>query len=366
MRRGRGRRRHSRRDQSAAGERIDLGGVRVTVPDGDGLTLVSAPGAGGGQRWERLRLWGIDAPEFPDQPFGHEARERLIALVAAAGEVRRTGRRVELRVRPGITARIHRGLVGGLSNDRDKYGRAVVTLHDAAGLCINEALVEAGLAWRYFDDGAYERAQSAAQAAGVGVHTPGMDPVKPWDWRKRLAKERAKSDADREGRWWPWAVLAVVVLLLYAVVAGASAPTGEDAAVRSWAACDARAASLSRATAHAERMHSRLMVRFQFARVSCPDLPELEAAALLAEGIAEGMRVQLARCIVPDDYAEDTHDVAAGARTRAGGSGRLRAVLGKANPVSSPTMRLPAPAARGPASLPAVAPTVPLPVAFLT
>ena len=252
MRRGRGRRRHSRRDQSAAGERIDLGGggggVRVTVPDGDGLTLVSAPGAGGGRRWERLRLWGIDAPEFPDQPFGHEARERLIALVAAAGEVRRTGRRVELRVRPGITARIHRGLVGGLSNDRDKYGRAVVTLHDAAGLCINEALVEAGLAWRYFDDGAYERAQSAAQAAGVGVHTPGMDPVKPWDWRKRLAKERAKSDADREGRWWPWAVLAVVVLLLYAVVAGASAPTGEDAAVRSWAACDARAASLSRAT----------------------------------------------------------------------------------------------------------------------
>ena len=156
---------------------------------------------------------------------------------------------------------------------------------------------------------------------------------------------------------------AVAVAVLGMALA---APTGADAAVRSWAACDARAANLSRATAHAERMHSRPMVRFQFARVSCPDLPELEAAALLAEGIAEGMRVQLARCIVPDDYAEDTHDVAAGARTRAGGSGRLRAVLGKANPVSSPTTRLPAPAARGPASLPAVAPTVPLPVAFLT
>ena len=51
----------------------------VTVPDGDGLTV----GERSAER--RYRLWGIDAPEFPRQPFGYEAREKLIALVAQSG-----------------------------------------------------------------------------------------------------------------------------------------------------------------------------------------------------------------------------------------------------------------------------------------
>lgn len=135
-------------------ERIDLGGVQVRVPDGDGLTIVSPPG-GAVRRWDRLRLWGIDAPEFPEQPFGYEAREKLIALVAKPGEIQRKGRRVEIRVKPGITGLVHRVQTKGGGDGRDPYGRTVVTLHDADGLCINEAMVEAGLAWQYHDDGAY-------------------------------------------------------------------------------------------------------------------------------------------------------------------------------------------------------------------
>lgn len=208
------RRRRTRRGRRAstgwrkrAPERIDLGGVRVTVPDGDGLTIVSDPGAGGERRWDRLRLGGIDAPEFPRQPFGYEARERLIALVAHQGSVQRKGRRVEVRVKPGVTALIHKA--------RERYGRAVVTLHDADGLCINEAMVEAGFAWRYFDGGAYSNAQRRAIAAGRGVHKPGMDSVKPWVWRKRHPPEWAAPAKERaRWWWWQWIVLALAVLLL--------------------------------------------------------------------------------------------------------------------------------------------------------
>lgn len=209
---GRRRRRTRRRRRAFRGrawrdpERIDLGGVRVTVPDGDGLTIVSDPGAGGERRWDRLRLWGIDAPEFPRQPLGYEARERLIALVARQGSVQRKGRRVEVRVKPGVRALIHRA--------RDRYGRAVVTLHDADGLCINEAMVEAGLAWRYFDGGAYSNAQRRAGAAGLGVHKPGIDSIKPWVWRKRHPTEWASAKKRARRRWWPWAVLALAGLLL--------------------------------------------------------------------------------------------------------------------------------------------------------
>ena len=104
---------------------------------------------------------------------------------------------------------------------RDPYGRTVVTLHDADGLCINEAMVEAGLAWQYHDDGAYSQAQQAAIEADRGVHKPKSNSVKPWDWRKQHPKEWTKAkaaagdapEAAPRRRWWPWAVVGIVVLL---------------------------------------------------------------------------------------------------------------------------------------------------------
>ena len=69
---------------------------------------------------------------------------------------------------------------------------------------------------------------------------------------------------------------------------------------------------------------------------------------------------------MPDGYAEDTHDVAAGAQALTGGSGRVavRVRKGKSGFVADHTTFRPRRAVSG--FLPAVAPTVPLPVAFLT
>ena len=235
-------------------ERIDLGGARVTVPDGDGLTRLPAEGDDAGEPL-KMRLWGLDAPEFPDQPFGFEARERLVSMLAApgVGAIRRKGRRIELTVKAGVTATVHPAGANGEAG-RDKYGRAVVTLHDAGGASINEALVRAGLAWPYFDRGAHGQAWQEAGAAKAGLLQEGADPIRPWEWRRRHPKSFSKtkaaaaavpavrSDVAPEPRpdpavavpavradvapepkpdpavdappwWWPWAVVTVAVLV---------------------------------------------------------------------------------------------------------------------------------------------------------
>lgn len=89
------------------------------VVDGDTLLL-----AGG----ERVRLLGIDAPESvkpnsPVEPFGPEASQAVRDYVRAAGD------RIRLET----------------ENKRDKYGR-LLGVAWAGDICINEALVEAGLA----------------------------------------------------------------------------------------------------------------------------------------------------------------------------------------------------------------------------
>ena len=77
--------------------------------------------------------------------------------------------------------------------------------------------------------------------------------------------------------------------------------------------CETRAAALDRATAHADQRFAGLALRLQFARVSCSDLREIERSELLAESIAEGMRVQAEKCPVPLLYAEDARTAAEGA-----------------------------------------------------
>ena len=153
-----------------------LGGLVMKVPDGDGMELRRDDGDR-----VRLRLWGIDAPEFsrPVQPLGHEAREKLIALIAAPGEVRRQGRNVEITVKTGITANL---------DPPDKYGRVMAHLFDGE-TSVNRAMVACGLAWPYFDKGAFAGAEREAKAEGLGVHKPGMESVPPWEWRKRNRRD---------------------------------------------------------------------------------------------------------------------------------------------------------------------------------
>lgn len=124
---------------------------RVTVNDGDSLTLGT----------ERIRLRGVDAPEFgqtcrkdgADYPCGRRARETLVALIAG---------------RP----------VSCSGWERDKYDRLLATC-TAAGADLNSRLVETGWALGYGD---YAAEESAARRKGAGLWAGSFE--RPRDWRE--------------------------------------------------------------------------------------------------------------------------------------------------------------------------------------
>ena len=123
---------------------------RVTVNDGDSITLGI----------ERIRLRGIDAPEFDqscrkdgaDYPCGRRARESLVKLIGG---------------RP----------VSCAGWERDKYDRLLATCM-ADGSDLNRSQVEAGWAVAYGDYGAE---QDAARQKGAGLWAGSFE--RPRDWR---------------------------------------------------------------------------------------------------------------------------------------------------------------------------------------
>ena len=124
---------------------------RVTINDGDSLTLGT----------ERIRLRGIDAPEFDqtcrrngaDYPCGRRARESLSALVGG-------------------------GAVSCSGWQRDKYDRLLAAC-TAGGRELNRSQVEAGWAIAY---GGYEAEEDAARRKGAGLWAGSFD--RPRDWRE--------------------------------------------------------------------------------------------------------------------------------------------------------------------------------------
>jgi micrococcal nuclease len=125
-----------------------------TVHDGDTVTAVAADG-----REERIRLLGIDAPEYR-QPHGRAAR--------AALEQKVRGQPVHLE-----------------SHGRDQYDRLLGTLWiDQRNL--NRELVAEGHAWvfdRFTPPAELREAQQAARRDRRGLWaTP--DPLRPSDWRQ--------------------------------------------------------------------------------------------------------------------------------------------------------------------------------------
>jgi endonuclease YncB( thermonuclease family) len=123
---------------------------RATVNDGDTVTL----GA------ERIRLRGIDAPEYDqvcsrggtDYQCGRQSRQFLQSLVA--------GKNVSCE-----------------GWERDRYGR-LLAVCSAGGVEVNRALVEAGWAVAY---GAYGDAEASARASRKGLWAGDFD--RPRDWR---------------------------------------------------------------------------------------------------------------------------------------------------------------------------------------
>lgn len=99
---------------------------------------------------ERVRLYGVDAPEVrrgatPAEPFAYEARDEL--------------------------ERLTRGRVGCRFVERDRYGRFVGRCWSDATPDINAALIRSGFATEYrrYSKGAYAEAEAEARRAGRGA-----------------------------------------------------------------------------------------------------------------------------------------------------------------------------------------------------
>jgi endonuclease YncB( thermonuclease family) len=129
----------------------------ATVNDGDTITL--------GQ--ERIRLRGIDAPEYTqtcqrngtDYACGRMARQALIGLIG--------GRAVSCT-----------------GWQRDRYGRLLGDCR-AGDVDLNRALVAAGWAVAY---GGYEAEERKARTAKVGLWAGSFD--QPQDWRRAHGGQR--------------------------------------------------------------------------------------------------------------------------------------------------------------------------------
>lgn len=86
---------------------------------------------------QRVRLAGIDTPESRtrdayEKKLGLEAKKKLTALLASAGEV-------VIRTE--------------LPDSSEKYGRILGWIHtDGSSTSVNEALVAGGYAWEYMGD----------------------------------------------------------------------------------------------------------------------------------------------------------------------------------------------------------------------
>lgn len=124
------------------------------IVDGDTLDI-------GGQR---IRLWGVDAPEARQQctVSGNPGRSARSALARAIG-----GRGVACTVR-----------------DHDDYGRVVAQCR-VGGADLGAAMVSQGWAWdyRHYNQGRYRAAENSARRADLGVWAMGCEPA--WDWRHR-------------------------------------------------------------------------------------------------------------------------------------------------------------------------------------
>ena len=126
-----------------------------SVIDGDTLEVVCDDGR------MRVRLWGMDAPEMPQTPWGALARRALTQLVVT--------RDLSIRVL-----------------DHDRYGRVVARVFSGRR-DVGLELVREGVApvpLKYVSDGHYRSAQEYARREKRGVWSVPGAQQRPWEWRK--------------------------------------------------------------------------------------------------------------------------------------------------------------------------------------
>jgi len=126
----------------------------VGIADGDTITVLHDG------RAEKIRLYGIDAPE-KSQAFGERAKQFTSGLAF--------GQTVSVHVR-----------------DHDRYRRTVGEVILPDGRSLNEELVRAGYAWwyrRYSRDRKLAHLEQEARDAHRGLWAD-PHPVPPWDFRR--------------------------------------------------------------------------------------------------------------------------------------------------------------------------------------
>ena len=129
-------------------------GMCVGVADGDSIVVMH------GGRAEKIRLYGIDCPEW-HQDFGNRAKRFTSDMVF--GKI--------VTVEPV---------------DHDAYGRTVAWV-SVKGKSLNRELLQAGLAWWYRKYAADNRQlrglEQAARKQRIGLWSQ-PNPVPPWRFRK--------------------------------------------------------------------------------------------------------------------------------------------------------------------------------------
>jgi micrococcal nuclease len=150
--------------QPSSDERSDKPAVTVVaVHDGDTVSVVI------GQKTEKVRLLGIDAPEIGQRPWGARAKRHLEGLLKKS-----EGK-------------------GSLEFDverRDKYGRLLAYLRDKDNRLINLEMVENGYAVlftlspnvKYADE--LRKGQRSAREKGLGIWGKDGLKEKPLDYKK--------------------------------------------------------------------------------------------------------------------------------------------------------------------------------------
>lgn len=127
----------------------------IRVIDGDGFELAG----------ERIRLWGIDAPELRQECSKDGVRY-------ACGEI----------ARDNLDLLLAGQAVACVEKDRDRYGRTVALCtvggEDVAGWMVRHGWA---LDWPRYSGGRYSVQQAKAEAEGLGLWA-GFFAV-PWEWR---------------------------------------------------------------------------------------------------------------------------------------------------------------------------------------
>lgn len=140
------------------------------ISDGDSITVICPQTIEGNRQSKtvdieaKIRIWGIDAPEMKQAPFGQEAKNRLTNLLP-----NRKNDTIEVKIK-----------------DKDQYSRYVSQLFFNKK-DIGLEMVKAGQAvvYQQFNkEEVYKNAQKQAEKAKIGIWKKPGNQQDPANWRK--------------------------------------------------------------------------------------------------------------------------------------------------------------------------------------